>query len=74
MPSTSRRRSGSRLDDVEHLLAESAQELLGVDRPDAPDHARRKVLLDAFDRCGRRGLEEPGPELLAMGAVVHPVP
>jgi len=38
-----------RLDDVEHLFAECAQEPLGVGRADAPDHARGKVLLDAFD-------------------------
>ncbi len=65
---------GLRLDDVEHLLAEGAQQLLGVGRADAPDHARGKVFLDAFDRRGLRGLEEPGLELLAMSAVIHPVP
>ena len=65
---------GLRLDDLEHLLAEGAQELLGVGRADAPDHAGGKVLLDALDRRGLRGLEKPGPELLAMGAVVDPVP
>src|SRR5258707_10900980 len=64
---------GLRLDDVEHLLPEGAQELLGIDRANAPGHARSKVFLDAFDRSGRGGLEEPGLELLAVGAVVHPV-
>ncbi len=64
---------GLGLDDVEHLLPEGAQQLLGIDRADAADHARGKVLLDAFDRCRRGGLEEPGLELLAMGAVVRPV-
>jgi hypothetical protein len=59
---------------VEHLLAEGTQKLLRVGRADAPDHARGKVLLDAFDRRGLRGLEEPGPELLTMSAVVYPVP
>jgi hypothetical protein len=39
------------LDDVEHLLSESSQQLLGVDRPDAPDHARGKILLDTFEGC-----------------------
>ena len=48
-------------------------EFLGIDRTNAPDHARGKVLLDAFDRSGRGGLEEAGLELLAMSAVVHPV-
>src|SRR5438309_9559726 len=36
-----------RLDDVDHLLAEGAHELLGIDWADAPDHAGREVLLDA---------------------------
>ena len=66
--------SGLRLDDVEHLVAEGAEELLGVNRADAPDHAGGKVLLDAFDRRRLRGLEEPSPELLAVGAVIHPIP
>ena len=43
---------GLGLDDLEHLLAERAQELLGVNRADTPDHARGEVLLDAFDRRG----------------------
>src|SRR6202022_933934 len=34
------------LDDVEHGVAESAHQLLGVDRPDAADHARAEILLD----------------------------
>ena len=40
----------------------------------SPDHAGGKVLLDALDRGGLRGLEKSGPELLTMGAVVDPVP
>ena len=36
-----------RLNNVEHLLAEGAQELLGVGRADASDHAGGQVLLDA---------------------------
>ena len=35
-----------RLNNVEHLLAEGAQELLGVGRADARDHTGREVLLD----------------------------
>src|SRR5262249_52812844 len=62
-----------RLDDVENLLAEGAQELLGVDRADAANHPRRQIPFDSLDRCGRRGLEEPGLELLAMRAVVKPL-
>jgi hypothetical protein len=36
-----------RLNNVEHLLAKGAQELLGVGRADASDHAGGQVLLDA---------------------------
>ncbi len=64
---------GLRLDDVEHLLPEGAQQFLGIDRADAADHARGKILLDAFDRSGHGGPEEPSLELLTVGAVVHPV-
>src|SRR5271169_2472783 len=41
------------LDDVEHLLAEGAHELLGVDRSHAPDHAGREVLLNSIGRSWR---------------------
>src|SRR6266568_615983 len=61
-----------RLDDVEYLLAEGAQELLRVDRANAADHSRGEVLLDAFGRRWRGGLEEAGFELLAVSAVVDP--
>ena len=63
---------GVGLDDVEHVLAELPDHALGVDRADAADHPGAKVLLDALDRRGGRGLQEPRPELLAMGAVVGP--
>src|SRR6266536_2793305 len=46
-----------RLDDLEHLVAEGAQELLGIDRANAADHSRGEVLLDTLDRRGRRGFE-----------------
>src|SRR6266567_1284663 len=49
-----------RLDDVEHLVAEGAQELLRIDRTNAADHCRGEVLLDALDRCRRGGLERTG--------------
>src|SRR6266700_7328819 len=39
-----------RLDDVEYLVAEGAQQLLGIDRTNAADHCRGEVLLDALDR------------------------
>ena len=61
-----------RLDDVEHLLAEGAHELLGVNRANAPDHAGREVLLDAVGRSRGRCAQEPRFELLAVGAVVDP--
>jgi hypothetical protein len=40
------------LDGVEHRLAEGLDQLPGVDRADALDHARGEVLLDALE-CGR---------------------
>ena len=60
------------LDHVEHLLTEGAQELLGVGRADAPDHAGREVLLDAVGRGRRRCAQEPRLELLAMCPIVDP--
>ena len=61
-----------RLDHVEYLLAEGAQELLGVGRADAPDHAGREVLLDAVGRGRGRCAQEPRLELLAVGPIVDP--
>src|SRR5206468_3019414 len=37
-----------------------------------PDHAGRKVLLDAVGRSRRQRAQEPRLELLAMGAIVDP--
>src|SRR6185312_11904986 len=62
MPSTSRR-VRCRLDNIEHLLAEDAQELLGVGRTNAADHAGREVLLDAVGRGRGRCPQEPRLEL-----------
>ena len=42
-----------RFDRVEHVLAERPDELLGVSRTDAADHAGAEVFLDAFDRRRR---------------------
>ena len=72
MPSTSRSRGGRRLDDVEHLVAERADQLLGVDRADAADHAGGEIFLHAVGRGRRRGAQKPRLELLAVGAVVDP--
>ena len=62
------------LDDIEHLLAERPHQLAGIDRADAPDHARAEILLDALDRGRLGGANEARLELLAMGAVVDPLP
>ena len=61
-----------RLNNVEHLLAEGAQELLGVGRANAPDHAGREVLLDAVGRGRGRCAQEPRLELLAVCSIVDP--
>src|SRR5690348_8419220 len=60
------------LDDVENLLAECSDELLGVDRSYATDHAGGEVSLDPVGRGPRRGAQEPRFELLAIGAVIDP--
>jgi hypothetical protein len=59
-------------DHVEDLLAESAHELLGVDRPNAPDRPRRKAFLDAVCGGWGRRAQEPRFELLTMYAVIDP--
>ena len=63
---------GLGLDDVEHLLAECLDHLLGVDRTNAADHAGTEILLDAIDRSRRRRAHEARLELLTMGAVINP--
>src|SRR5271166_1200702 len=60
------------LNDVEHGIAEGAHQLPYVDRPYAADHPGAQILLDPLGRRRRRGLEERGPELDAVGAVVDP--
>ena len=72
MPVTSRSRSRFGLDDVEDLLAKGLDHLLGVDRPDAADHAGAEIFLDAVDGRRRGGADEARLELLAMGAIVDP--
>ena len=72
MPSTSRRRPGVGFDDVEHGFAEGLHQPLRVGRTDAADHAGAEVALDALDRRGRRRLQEVGPELQAVRAIVGP--
>jgi hypothetical protein len=43
------------LDRLEHLLAESAHELLGVDRPDPANRPGAEVFLDTVERSRLRG-------------------
>ncbi len=61
------------LDHVEHLLLERGDQLLGVDRADAADHAGAKIFLDSLDRRRRHGLQKPRPKLDAVRAIVAPL-
>src|SRR5262249_39207775 len=54
------------------FLAKGANQLLGVDRSHATDHAGRQVFFDAVGRSRHRCAQEPRLELLAVGAVVDP--
>jgi hypothetical protein len=63
---------GLGLDDVEDLVSEGFDHLLGVDRADAADHPRAQIFLDPVDRARRRGLQKPRLELLTVSAVVNP--
>src|SRR5437764_1915592 len=40
---------GLLLDEVEHSFTEGAHELLGIDRPDAANHAGAEIFLDTLD-------------------------
>jgi hypothetical protein len=62
-----------RFNDVEHLLAERPHELLGIDGPHAADHAGREVPLNAIGRGRGRCAQETSSELLAVGAIIHPI-
>ncbi len=64
--------AGVGLNDVEHCLAEALHQPLRIGRSDASDHARAEVALDALDRRRRCRLQEGGPELQAVRAVVRP--
>ena len=72
MPSTSCKSCRRLLDDVEHLLAEGLDQLLGVDRADAFDHPRGEILLDALGGGRRRRTQKVGAELHTVRAVVDP--
>ena len=63
---------GCLLDGVEHGLAERLDQLAGVDRADALDHAGAEIAQDTLER-GRRGrFQEGSLELQPMLAVVDP--
>jgi hypothetical protein len=40
-------------DDVENLVRKRLDHLLGVDRPNSPDHSRAQIFLNPFDRTRR---------------------
>ena len=63
---------GRLLDGVEHGRTERLDQLSGIDRADALDHAGAEIALDALERGRRSGLEEGGLELQPMRAVVDP--
>ena len=63
---------GLGLDDVEDLLPEGLDHLLGIDRPDTADHPGAQIFLYPVDRTRRRGLEKPRLELLTVGAIIDP--
>ena len=59
-------------DQFEHRVTERPDQLPGVDRTDAADHARAQIPLDALQRGRRAGLQEGGLELQPVGAIVDP--
>ncbi len=63
---------GGALDDIEDLLTECLDQLLGEMGADAFDHAAAKVLLDALDGAGRHHLQEGRLELNAVLSVIVP--
>ena len=63
---------GGSLDNIEDLLTERLDQLLGEVRADASDHAAAKVLLDPIEGAGRHDLQEGRPELHAVLSVVIP--
>ena len=60
------------LDDVEDAFAEGPHQLARKVRPDALDHARTQIALDAVERGRLDDAQLPGLELQAVLAVVDP--
>ena len=60
------------LDDVGHVLAESAWQLLGADRAYASNHFRCKIPFGSLNRGGCGRLKKLGLELLVIGRVIKP--
>ena len=60
------------LDQVEHRFAEGAHQLLGVDGPMPRIMPEPRYFSMPSSVVGARRLQEGGPELQAVGAVVHP--
>src|SRR5262249_21274824 len=59
-------------DDVEDLLAKFVDELLGIDRANAFDHATAQVFLDSRPRGRGRAVEQLRAELLSELPIMHP--
>src|SRR5438046_4057068 len=62
------------LDNLKDVFAECPDKLPGIDRADAADHPGAEIFFDALGGRRWRDLEEQGPELHAVNAVVHPGP
>ena len=74
IPSTSCRRSGACSMTSNTLSPKAPNELLAIDGPDPPDHARAEVAPDPLDAGRRRDLEEARLQLRPVAAVVDPGP
>jgi hypothetical protein len=65
---------GLGLDHPKDVLPESGNQFGCVDRPDAADHTRAKIFLNAFHRVGGGRAEMSKPKLLAVLGVDNPIP
>ena len=62
------------LDEVKDLVAKGLDELPGVDGPDAANHSRGEVLLNALDGRRRRRPQKARAELHPVRPIVGPFP